>query len=324
MAGFFGVLILFLKTNLFIKIISISVFINCFLSKAFFVSFTQYIVFVACLYFYILCTKIKDFSPVFKMLQALMILHLILFFMQIIGKDPLLNFHGRTCYGVVGQNMQSASFMVILSAALIPCSRWFLIIPFFASALCHSAGAFLSGVFGLVTRISKKHAKAWTTILIIISTIFALMFYQKIILYLTSDNGRLHVWFRSLQITFEHPFAGWGIGTYKIIFPAMCGFKYEILPWMNAHNCWVQLFFECGIFIFLLVAGYAFGLISKLVYLVRRKIFRVKAQSCLMGLAMIGSNMIWHFPTREIQTVLIIIFFLAYCERLVTHGLKQD
>jgi hypothetical protein len=120
--GFLGFLTLFLKTNIFIKIIAVGGFINCFLSAAPFISFTSYLSLLASCYFYILCTKVKDWNIVFKAILAVIIYNLFFMAMQFLGKDSLLNFGlGKNIveHGIIGNRMQLESFLLIALVLLM-------------------------------------------------------------------------------------------------------------------------------------------------------------------------------------------------------------
>src|SRR5437899_251467 len=77
-SGFLGFLTLFLPISKVVKAIAISGFINCFFSCAPYISFTSYVSLILCLYFYILCTAIKDWSWIIKALKAILCLNLFL------------------------------------------------------------------------------------------------------------------------------------------------------------------------------------------------------------------------------------------------------
>lgn len=326
MAGFAGFYILFIKTNLIVKFMAIAVFVNCFFSAAPHISFTSYISVVACCYFFILCKSIKDYNPLFRILQCLLTFVAFMFIMQLFGKDRLLNF-GRSmapvdfCFGVVGQKMQSASFSVILAAALVPYNALYALFPFATSAICNSAGAFLCASFGITAYFYKTWKKRYFIIVAgVLITIFLLwmIISGKFVANTIPTGGRLAVWISTFKMTLQRPFSGWGISTYKGIFPALGGISG--VPWKTTHNCWLQLLFELGFPIAVIIYGYFSYLFISLVRLTRRALFCDNAFRCLAGLIMISVNMCFHFPTRSANMVLIIIFFLAYCQQFIDTG----
>ncbi len=317
-SGFLGFYTLFLKVPLIIKFIGIGTFTLCFFSMAPVISFTQYIVVLMCCYFYILCLKIKDYKIIYKCLQCLLLFNLFFFIMQGFNQDRLLNFgimNGVINYGIIGQNMQSASFMVILSAVLIPFRSLNLIVPFITSFLCNSVGAFISVSVGLSYYLSNKINKKVVIVLsLILISVFSYWIVSSGKLYQNintgATGGRLVVWIESLKLSWQHPFVGYGIGTYKAIFPSLT--KIKSIPWMTAHNTWIQLIFETGYIFTSVLFGYSIYLITRL--------YKLKKWECVTGLLMIGTNMLFHFPDRMIQCILIIIFFLTVCQREVYCG----
>ena len=126
----------------------------------------------------------------------------------------------------------------------------------------------------------------------------------------------------AMKMSLTHWATGWGVGTFKAVFSSLGGLKSQ--PWMMAHNCWVQMIFELGYFLSISVIIYYIYLVTSIFKLFRRAILRRESQICLIGLLMIGTNMMFHFPTRMIQTVLIIIFFLAYCQGVIYDGRRQS
>jgi O-antigen ligase len=117
----------------------------------------------------------------------------------------------------------------------------------------------------------------------------------------------MQIWKKTIGLANQHPLAGWGMGTFKHIFNAY------MPTYRSAHNLWVQVLFEFGypglIFVLFTTGFLAIRLIKR------------NALTCLSGLAILIGSSLLHFPERQIQVVLIIIAFLAYCERSIkTHG----
>ena len=326
-AGLAGFYILFIKTNLIIKIIAIGGFINCFYSAAPYISFSAYIPLIACCYFYILCSRIKDYDIVFKFLQALLLFVGFMFIMQYIGHDRLTNFgrafslNGNYCFGIIGHRMQSASFSVILVSALIISRPRYLAFPFITSIFCNSVIAFLCASVGaaicLFRFLNKKRFIILSGLLLTIFLIWANMS-GKLAENTNITAGRLAVWISSIKLLNQRPVWGWGLAEYKFIFPALGGMN--SIPWKTAHNCWIQLTFELGYPLFSAIVFYVIYLYIKLIRLTKRVGFRNNSIQCLAGLSMITANMTFHFPTRMIQCTLIIIFFLAYCQKVIDQG----
>ncbi len=325
-AGFFGIYTLFLKINIFVKLIAVYVFISCFFTHAPFISFTAYIPFIACVYFYILCTKIEDWSIVFKILQGVLLLNFLLVIMQSLGKECLLNFglKAPTCFGVLGNPMQQGSLIILLSAFLISYNK-LNIIPAIATVLMMfsptgSLLALSAGIYAYIACVYKK-IRLYSIVAIIVLLSYFIFKHNVLANFL---YARGPVWEKTLYLSlvypFQHrqfftPFFGWGISTFHIIFPALAfgGFRAEGI-WLSAHNCWLQILFELGILGFSIVCTYA----TYLFYKCR------KDATVLAGLTMVSTDMAIHFPTRMLQSVLIIIGFLAFCQWRITHGPRQS
>lgn len=130
-------------------------------------------------------------------------------------------------------------------------------------------------------------------------------------------TGRLQTWKDTIHYANMKPWFGWGPGTYKFVFPQLTERSRHIgqainLPYKSAHNFIAQLLFEVGYpLTFFILASIAW-LIFVLWYL--------QKTMCLSGLAMIFTDGLVHFPDRMIQTVLLIILFIAFCERQVRDG----
>lgn len=310
MAGFFSVYTIFLKVNRMIPLISIGVFILCFLCPSPLMAFTQYVPLVLSCYFYINCTKIENWNIIFKAVQALVILNVILVLMQMTGHDELLNFGlGKAIngYGLIGQTMQMGSMSTIMSAFLLPFSVINLLLPFGIAFLCHSTWTLFTvsiGCFILLNRRYKTVARIFT---IICTCLFLVIsFHQGKFNSNAAENGRIVVWEKSLHFAMQRPLTGWGVGTYKILFPALGLTKKHDIPYKSAHNWFIQLLFETGIpFTCFICWG-----LGRLLY----RLYKARQIVCFAALTMMLCDGMVHFPDRMLQTVGLIICFLAYCE----------
>ena len=211
-AGFAGLLLSFTKIHIFVKVLAIGGFINCFFSCAPLFSFTSYISLLACCYFYLLCTKIIDWKFVFNILFAILIFEGLFLSIQFFGKDTLLNFSygGKSCWGTVGNKMQLESFLIILSALLIQKINWKIGLGLVILAILFTS------LYGIQNHI-------WQSLMY-----------------------RLPVWEKTIHLANIHPFSGWGISTYKIAFPVLGKSSYIGAPFLHTHNDWLQVLFETG------------------------------------------------------------------------------
>lgn len=326
LAGLLGFLFLYSQADMALKLLVVYLFLNCFTSKAPYLSFTSYMIFIVVAYYYLLCLQFRDFDFVKKITQSLFFLNIVLIVSQQFGGDTLLNF-GKdipVCFGSIGNPMAMASFLVCLAPFLLLSSRWnivpLLIICFISKSsgmvLSLSAGMF---VYGFVRYRNKIAFWIISMILIISVLIFA---YQDGVFWKVGID-RFPIWKRTMTLTNQNPIFGWGIGTYKVLMPVFSqdiaggqtapweyeGTKGTRLAWRQAHNDFLQFFFEIG----------WIGIMLLFIFLGKIIIGVTKTSGSaipLGGITMIMTNMLVHFPARQIQSVLLIICFLAYCNQL--------
>jgi hypothetical protein len=311
-AAFFGFYLMFLDVHLFVKVLSVLVFTNCFFTSVPFESFTKYITFVGCCYFYYVCQHIEDWPMIFKALQTVVFLTLFLMVMQYMGHDSLINFGYShfVHYGIAGQHMQEASFGIIISSLLILWNPLNFLTAFAISIFCKSPWSFLCASIGLCIylypinpKITQKISLFFIGIFLVASTIMG-KFDANI--NINNDSGRWWVWEKSVLIANQKPFTGWGLGTYKLLFPPISKhyYKSDSMPYKTGHNFLVQLLFEMGypfvIYVLLMVIVLLWLLIYQEKYLY------------VSGMVMIIMDALVHFPDRELQCILILIAFLAY------------
>ena len=274
-SGFLGFLTIFFDINIFIKIIAIGGFINCFFSCGPYLCFTSYISLVACCYFYILCSKIKDWEPVYNTVLCLVIYNIFFMIMQFSGKDTLLNFTlGRNIieHGINGSRMQTESFLLVCLV-------------------------FVMGIKGINRNLFSNYI-LW---LILSSVFLILCIYTDPIVH-NPFNCRIPTWLATIRLANQHPFIGWGIGSYKFIFMPLSGL--HTFTWKTAHNDFLQILFETGYPGLILILTS----ISVLIYKLRKNIILI------IGIGLICVDMSIHFPCRVANTVLILIAFISYCE----------
>jgi len=331
MAGFMGFYTLFLRVPLIIKFVCVSTFLMSFFSRAPSISFTQYINVVLVSYFFMLCLKIKNFDIIERFLMCLILFHSVFYIAQIFHVDSLLNFgQGERIvnFGIIGQNMQSASFMTILAAVLMPFNAGFIIIAYAVSLMCNSAGSFLALSVGTAVYLKKyldhKKIKIISAVLFVVFCVWMILS-GKIVANLSASEsgpGRIYIWWESIKLTCQHPFVGYGIGTYRGIFMGLTNIN--SVPWTVAHNCWIQLLFETGFIFFSVIVGYYIHLFITLYKLTKRKVFKHHVWKCFCAGLIVSLDMMVHFPTRMLQSVFLIIFFTAYLQRVVYNGIRQS
>lgn len=312
LVAFAGIHLCFLKVHAIVKFISVAMFISCFFSTGPYLSFNQYFTIVICCYLYYACTFIKDWTPVFRTALAVLGLNVILFCFQMQLLDKMLNFgHEKVLiFGSIGHHMQAGSFSVMLTALLVQISPWFLVVPILTGIFCNSVWAILCGVIGigLWFRPPKKYWVGILGVCLLIGFVTG-----KIAENTHQTNGRSLVWAKTIELTNKKPLTGYGPGMYKVLFHPMSGIK--AFNWKTAHNCWLQMAFEIGWPLTILLWGAYLILLAYLWY--------IKERALLIGAVLIGMDMFVHFPTRQLQCVPLFILFFAYCEYKLKHPARD-
>jgi len=315
-SGFFGFLYLYTKAHWLLKATVIYCFINCFLSRAPYLSFTAYLSLILAAYFYLLCLEVEGYKFIYKAIQALFFLNITLIGLQLLGYDRLMNFgHTQiTYFGTVGNPMILGTFLVCLSPFLIMKEKLYFIPILILSFILKSLGSVVALLAGLFVWV-----KGWRKVLIILLTLsFLLIVREKI--GIDFKYGRFPVWKKTIQLSIDRP-QGYGMGTYKFLFPVWGkdvafgvadewereGLKGNWLCWPQAHNCPLQLLFEIGFL--------GFALMTSFIFLIGYRLYKLRKITLLSGLVILITIMCFHFPTRMIQTVPMIILFLAICEK---------
>lgn len=138
--------------------------------------------------------------------------------------------------------------------------------------------------------------------------------------------GRWPIWKKTIELANQKPIQGRGISSYQLVFPAlsqdltMLGvypkdqyWQIENLtghqtPALQAHNDYLQIYFEMGLIGVALFGAFIF-------YLVRLFKTRTdKAITAFTGFVILGTLMIGHFPLRLFHAVPAILCFLAFYE----------
>jgi len=276
-SGFLGFYALFIDINKFIKAIAILGFLSCFLSSCPLLSFKDYPILIGGIYLYYFLTKLKNWNIIFNLIFTLLIFNSFFAVMQIFNQDTLLNWGIQ--HNVVGGI--NRNLMQLKS----------LIIISLAFIIAYKKPRFIK---------SK-----WFINILVLSILVYINYHHSLRSFI---NVRFPVWKEISRLDSIHPFMGWGLGSFKFMFqPLSQGmFKNEGI-WLQAHNDWLQILFEMGKIGLLIVLGYVVSLI-----------IRMKDKPYLLiGSVMIGLDMCVHFPLHQKLCTLIIICFLAYCEREV-------
>ncbi len=134
---------------------------------------------------------------------------------------------------------------------------------------------------------------------------------------LNPEYGRFEVWKKTVRLTNQKPWTGWGPATYKAIFPALGHMKSR--PWNVAHNDWLQILFQIGYPMYCLFLFCVLAYTSMLFW----HCDKVRDYRLLAGGAMIALDMVVHFPSYMIETVPLMLVFLAYCEATIIQKKKR-
>lgn len=276
-AGVLSFLFIFSKANIWLKIFIPYLYLNTFISAAPYVSMQTFLWLISGAYFYLLCLEVEDWTPIFNIISAVLMLQIFLLALQFLRIETLLNFNekGIACFGSVGNPMQLKSLILISSAFVI---QRFSINPKFMP--------FLYAIL-IVCAISYFLYKGsiWQNFL----------------------YARGPVWQETIKLWLKRPFVGYGFGTFKALFHALSPPLHAKLEgvWTNAHNDSLQMLFDTGIAGFSLYAGYIISLIRKC-----RGVL-------LAGGLILLFTMTFYFPSYQNSTCMMMLAFLAFAEKTI-------
>ena len=317
-SGFLAFMYLYQNVSVWLKLLVLWCFASCFISNAPYMSFTLYWTVITCAYYYALCRKIEDWSIFHKVIQSVFFFIVLLIIMQLAGKDTLLNFNHKApiVLGTIGNPMILGSYICVLAPFLIKNKlNWIaLVLIAFISGSSGTVLAIFAGLSVLIWHTARK-LRVFIVLMGLIAVIFAGMT-RDIAVFTT--YGRFPIWKRTAELIVKRPL-GYGVATYKLLFPVMSGdldavnctstrWEYDNtkgngLAWRRTHNSFLQLPFEIGIPGLILCIGWIVSVMRKVNDPVR-----------LAGITILATNMLTAFPERMIQSVLIILAFLAYYE----------
>ncbi|MFA5165579.1 MAG: hypothetical protein WC481_08480 [Candidatus Omnitrophota bacterium] len=275
MAGFLSAMFVFSKANIWLKILIPYLFLNTFLSAAPHFSMMSFFGVIGCAYFYLLCKRIEDWDAVIKIIFCVLMIQIFLLFLQGIGEDALLNFRQRAigCYGTVGNAMQFKTLIILCFAFIIAAGK-----PKIAGRFPLALGVFIAASMICYGAASKAfHYFAY---------------------------ARGAVWLQTFALSAVHPFFGFGVGTYKILFPVMGHGHFQAEGvWMSPHNFWLRILFETGAAGLAIILGYMVSLSGKC-----RGLTLFAAGLTCFTLAV-------YFPDCQSSAVPLLILLCAYIEK---------
>ncbi len=323
--GFLIFWLLYLKVNVWIKLLAVYVFATCFFSKAPYMSFTMLSSFTLALFYYHACTTVRNRDLFYKAAQSIFFFNCLLIIMQLFGKDVLLNFNmpAPVVLGTIANYMILGSFCMALAPFLIVNSRLNFIPLFLVAYISQSSGTLLAISAGLGVYVWMKFKKLRVLIIAVLIIMCVFMAYKESQFKVFGKQGRFPVWKRTIELSLEHPIVGHGIATYKLLFPIysqdlsssegnrMLPWDYHNtegkgLRWSRAHNVFLQIPFEVGWVAYIIILGFIFSVV--------RLTLRNGSATHLAGLTVLATDMLVHFPDRMVQSICLILAFLAFCE----------
>lgn len=211
--------------------------------------------------------------------------------------------------GVVGE-IDSAGALLAISIPVFVRGRLKVFIPFLILGLylARSLMPMISVIAGLMVYVSIKLPK-WRFRIIGLSVICFLTYILKRenVQSLLTGNGRFDTWREMWKLILEKPIKGWGIGHYRIVFPAL---DLGILrpenktAWFTAHNEYLQMIVEEGIVGFFLGMEFIGSTIER--YCRKMKDFAFPA---FIGIVIALVNCMGHFLIHTVVGLIAIVYF---------------
>jgi len=320
-----GMFLLFYDIPKIFKGLIVYLFLSCFISQVPYISFNAFILAVIAFYLFYFFMK-NDPQPVINFITAAFVVQLLFGFLQLAGKDTLLNFNrpDPVFVGTVMQYMRFASLLAVMAPIIVIKNKWFIIPILIATVLarsCSLGAAVLSGLLVYCIIVFRKYRFLIVAGVLVGAIGYGLWDIASIRIALT--DGRVPVWgdiikswafdtsrcsipvtrnFINCAIDHKSILFGRGLDTFLSLFPI---FKQDPNPFPQAHNAFLQIIWELG------WIGFSFFLVyfSKLIQRLR------KDPLSLAGLVCVLVNMFFTFPDRMIQSMFLLVFFFAYCEQ---------
>lgn len=325
--------------NEILKVLIVYLFVvGCFFSQIPYFSFHAFMLVTATICFFLLA-KECEFETFLNMAQAIFWIEIVLATLHYFGKDTLMNF-GRqepVFLGTIFQHMRFGSLLCILSPFLLVKSKWYIIPILVSVILTTSSGFALSVAAGLIIYsflTMRRYSVTIISLIVILVCLYAVTLGRDSFA-VAFREGRLPIWWVVIKTwvldtrgsmvpnaaghmiqtgpwDWKAFIFGHGLDTFYAAFPA---YKHDPAPFPQAHNSWLQLAWETGLVGFCLFTSYCAWLI--------RQLYCLREFLLISGLVIIGTNMVFHFPDRMTQTNLLMVAFVAYCEKIIKKGFSH-
>lgn len=323
--GFLGMFLTFTKLPTLLKILNILLFAGCFLSEVPYMSFNVYVLVVLALYGYIAFLEC-DFEIVLNFIAAAFLLEMIVTIAQLCGRDTLMNFnnHKTLFLGTVFQYMRFSSLLAIMAPLLVWKDKRFIFPILVFCALSRSSSFGLAVITGTAVYVFLQYPKyrKWAVVAGVLGLV-GFAFWDIGSFRTAFTCGRIPVWGAIIRtwvmdtsgpfklplsgpIDWQAIFVGRGMDTFLPMFPV---YKHDANPFPQAHQMYLQWFWELGVFVTGIILAYCGNLL--------RRLYLGKKFLLVAGLVTIGVNGFFAFPDRMTSTILLMIAFLALCEQVV-------
>jgi hypothetical protein len=320
-----GMMLLFKSIPLALKIFLVYALATSFLSQAPYISFNAFICLVGAYYFFEAGLKVDE-QIVFDIIAAAFVLQIMFGVMQLFGKETLYNInrHEPVFVGTVMQYMRFASLLAVMAPILIIKNKWFLVLILISVVISRSCSLGLSVFSGIGVYLFMRFKRyRWLMAGSVFVAMVGYLLWDRASVEIAITDGRVPVWmdilrtwtfdtracdipvarnFVNCPIDYKSIFFGRGMDTFLYLFPI---FKHDPCPFPQAHCDPMQILWEFGYAGFVILGAY----VVNLMYRLRHSVLHISGLVCVLV------NMIFTFPMRMVQSMLLLVFFLAYCEK---------
>jgi hypothetical protein len=224
---------------------------------------------------------------------------------QSFGIDPIfraVDGTGARPVGLLANRNETAALLAFCFPAFLR-PRWRYLAPVIVISMIatRSSGGLVSVMAGSILLCLFYARFAWAAGLTALAIIAALCFQAEVA---TSFVVRWPAWMLGIKLYTQHWLFGSGLGHWKAVFV-----KYHIFGgWFKtAHNEYLQMLFETGIFGASILVGYAARLI-------RQVFISAPAPKTVFAMAIIMVNALFNFPFHIAATAMVAIAWMAIFE----------